>query len=363
MDKKTINEIYGLVKNILKEGMVPFPDEQELKIMTGLMDGKSLTDIATEWGISSAKVQKLLKSGMERANVKNLYELVVWGLRTGIISDPPRKEDIQAQLNLGANDKANYPWHSPLWLQILNFTITGETDKVIGNEVKISNTSLDYWRKWTSDKFGLGPSMAKYIRFGFAALNPITGPPQMKIVPAKIKITKTDKVTGKPIVSKVRKSIKVAKPFTPSMPPFSNLKYPPVLSKYRPADIDPNFVPVYGTTSGKKSGSIQIAFQMLGVPRETIAPYETKKTFWNRKTEWLWSMLELAQRRYEWEMKFNHPDKNPNVHPNRPTQITGAWKFIKNQFAKHGYVLGGGEGTPDKRGAFRRGGMGSYKLV
>ena len=147
---------------------------------------------------------------------------------------------------------------------------------------------------------------------------------------------------------------------------LENLKYPPVLSKFKPSSIDPH-IPVhdaaperpdkekmynYGPTRSsmdvskekppiipKKKTSIQTALQILGIDNRIIVPSQSSNPpiFWNRSPSYLWNMLELAKRRYELEILHAHPDMGGD--PLRASQLNSAWRLIQRIFEKHGYNL------------------------
>ena len=152
-----------------------FPDNDQLLVMKGVMDGLSLSDIATELAVKVKDAKMALASGMQKAKVQNLYELIVWGLRTGVIKDEP-KTDLKDKVEPRAG---TYEAH-PMWLQVLEAIISGYSDAEIDTQAGINRDSLEYYKKLISDKFGLGGSRAKLIRFGFQVLNPIEGPSQIK---------------------------------------------------------------------------------------------------------------------------------------------------------------------------------------
>jgi len=149
----------------------------------------------------------------------------------------------------------------------------------------------------------------------------------------------------------------------------STLEYPPVLSKFRPSNIDPN-IPVYDASSKfdiksknniklprhnytksekekfkqnptVRSTSIQTALFLLGIDdrilKNKTGDRSVKKPFWKRSPEYLWNLLELAKRRYELEISHAHPDVGGNS--KRASQINSAWNLVKKLFAKHGYKL------------------------
>ena len=152
-----------------------FPDNDQLLVMKGVMDGKSLSDIATELAVKVKDAKQSLIAGMQKAKVNNLYELIVWGLRTGIIKDEP-KTNLKDKIQPAAG---TYEAH-PTWLRVLDAIIGGYSDLEIEQQAGVSRDSLEHYKKMISDKFGLGDSRAKLIRFGFQLLNPIEGPSQVK---------------------------------------------------------------------------------------------------------------------------------------------------------------------------------------
>ena len=285
---------------LLKESLT-FPDKTQLVIMKGIMDGKSIDTIAHKLSITSRKTKRLLAEGMKIADVKNLYELVLWGLKTGIIHDEPI--EIPDELK-----RSPYESHSPL-ISYLCFITSGYTPHDISDIGRIGIDTQNHYRKFLAQKFNLGYSYARFIRFAFQTTNPINPP----------------------------KQIKMYRPHKALVSPHQTLKYPPVVSKFKPANIDPNVRYVYQTTTGKGiNATIKTAFKVLGVdPRILNKNY----SFWKARDEWLWTMLELAKKRYDYEISHAHPDRGGNV--NRAKQINIAWKFIKDMFKKRGYELHG----------------------
>jgi len=322
---------------ILKEDL-SFPSDDKLAVMKSTMDGNSISTIAKELSITNKEAKDLLKIGMENANVKNMYELVLWGLRTGIIQDDPVNIDI-------ANDIKQYSYETyPTWLKILNFTVSGYSDIDIQREANISKDSLEHQKSIIKQKYNLGNSTAQFIRFAFKALNPIKPP----------------------------NSFRGFKPFKAWKSPYSTLTNPPMISKFKPADIDPN-IPVYDkatkhnlkdtpdfkkvyipkpSTSTEKpkppvsrTSTIQTALSLLGIDEKEIYGQKKDNSFWDRPSEYLWTMLELAKRRYDLEIIHAHPDQGG--YPKRAVQLNAAWRLAKKLFSKHGYTINEGINIPN----------------
>jgi hypothetical protein len=123
-----------------------------------------------------------------------------------------------------------------------------------------------------------------------------------------------------------------------------------VPSKYRPADVDPN---INVNLNNKNEINIQMALHLLGIDKKivyrtplsgTIVGAKGKRkesSFWNRPSEFLWRMLELAKDRYKYEIQHAHPDVGGD--PQRAIQLNTAWEMIKKSFARRGYILPGHE--------------------
>jgi DNA-binding NarL/FixJ family response regulator len=154
-----------------------FPDNNQLLVMKGVMDGKSLSDIATELSVKVKDAKIALTAGMQKARVQNLYELIVWGLRAGIIKDEP-KTDFKDKIQPAAG---TYEAH-PTWLRVLEAIILGYSDNEIDRQAGVNRDSIEYYKKMINDKFGLNGSRAQLIRLGFQLLNPITANPSMKAI-------------------------------------------------------------------------------------------------------------------------------------------------------------------------------------
>lgn len=164
-----------LLSELLQEIESSFPDNDQLLVMKGVMDGKSLSEIAAELAVKVKDTKQALASGMQKAKVQNLYELILWGLRAGVIKDEPLthlKDKIQSP-------EGTYEGH-PTWLRVLSGIIAGYNDSEIEREAGVSRDSLEHYKKLIDTKFNLGGSRAKLIRFGFQLLNPIEGPAQVK---------------------------------------------------------------------------------------------------------------------------------------------------------------------------------------
>lgn len=318
--------------NLLNEGS-SFPNEEELIVMKSVMDGKKLSDAAKDLSISTKEAKNLLKSGMERANLRNLYELIVFGLRSGIIKDEPIDiKSIEKQF-----EKPGFYEANPTWLHVMNQLVIGKTLQDIEREGGGSKSSIQNAIKKLSDHFGIGDSMAKLIRFSLAALNPIDGP---------------SKIRGyKPHVSWAQKA-------------GIGSKFPLIHTKFSPANIDPD-IPVYDTMKKRDVGDepkpkvpqikmsyadrkklpppvvrstpIQTALYLLGIDRKAITPPSISSSFWDRPSSYLWNLLELAKRRYELEIAHAHPDRGGD--PRRATQLNAAWKLVQKLFARRGYEL------------------------
>jgi hypothetical protein len=307
-----------------------FPDENELAAMKSLMDG--------EKGVSKND----LATGMKKARVKNLYELIVWGLRSGVIKDEPLTH-LKDKMMYDPNALEGYPTR----LRVLAATIAGYNDFEIQKEAGVSKDSLVFYRKKIATEFNLGDSVARLIRFGFQVLNPIKPPSSISKPPTN----------------------------------YQTIKNPPVLSKFRPANIDPN-ITVYDRTTKRfiklapediendtsriiklqklknfikrndkietpeppRTTTVQTALYLLGIDRSTI--YSTSreggketKLFWERSPDYLWRLLELAKRRYELEIKHAHNIANKGGSQKRTAQLNTVWALIREMFARRGYKL------------------------
>lgn len=144
------------------------PSEEQIAIMKLVMDGKPMGEIVKELNIKFKDATAKLKDGMKKIGARNLYDLILWGLRSGIIKDPPLEiENKFAQSGM-------YEGY-PAWLQILNLIVSGKTDPEITKN-EYSKDTLNFYKEQIKQRYGLGPSDAKLIRFAFQVLNPISPP-------------------------------------------------------------------------------------------------------------------------------------------------------------------------------------------
>ena len=283
----------------LKERVsAPFsPSTAELEIMKFIIEGKSIQDIAKQLNTTIVDVKTKLSDGMKKVDVKNLYELVVWGLRRGLVKDEPLTD---------VNNKLSRNVTYIEWAQFLNQLVTG-------GEINLPKSTQESYKQSMSKMFNIGPSNAEFLRFAFQVVHPIT--PQ--------------------------KSFRGYKTHVPHFVKTGvSSKFAMIPSKFKPADIDPNLHPVYqslrmGKKVGTKSGSIQTALKILGINPDVVKAPINKKSFWEHKPERLWQFLELARSRFDYEIAHAHPDRGGDV--NRAKQVISAWKFVKDMFKKRGY--------------------------
>lgn len=318
---------------LLTEQNATFPNQQELAIMKGIMDGESIQNISKKLNITGKDAKHLLTHGMKIADVKSLYDLILWGLKTGVIRDEPLPE-VWKQLH--SNENPSYED----WRYFLNQSVTGGK----GN---LSKSTQDSLKRSIAQKFNLGPSDAKFIRFVFQVLNPISPPPRVRAF--------------KPHVSHYVKT-------------GVSSKYAMSLSKFQPADIDPDLHPNYQpiqmggkdnrdekgnfksaedrkkqatfvppTVRGRKiktGGTITLALKILGINPDVVKPPIGKGSFWNHPPEHLWRLLDLAKTRYYYEIAHAMEAGGSNVdRANRAKQVTVAWKFVKDMFKRRGFEL------------------------
>lgn len=307
--------------NQLKENSsLAGPNSLEIEIMKGIMDGHTIQDISKSKNITVTKAKKMLTDGMRTANVKNLYELIVWGLRAGIIKDEP-KTDISKQLD--------NPEYSDLkWF--LNQTVTGNVD--------LPKSSQQNLKKSIAQKFNLGSSDAAFIRFAFQVMSPIGAPKSFRGYKTHIPHFIKTGVSSKNAIIKSK--------FTPAnIDPNLHPNYQPIKPRHVPGkshsiyqarkDAEaPSRMAMIRKTQG---GSIQLALKILGIHPSVIKNTDKSNSFWDNKPSYLWDVLELAKDRYDREIAHAHPDKGGD--DNRFKQVSVAWNFVKEMFARRGYEL------------------------
>ncbi len=270
-----------------------FPNETELAALKKVMDGTKGVD------------RSAFKSGMEKIGARNLYELIVWGLKTGIIQDKPIKLDP----NTFHSDKTYSAF--PLWLQYLHHISAGE-------KVDMPKTTIDWLRKKIVDKFKLDGSDQSLIRFAIAAIRPMEPP-------------KRSQVDWRPWTKSTTSLMRIPQTHTGS-------------------PVDP-----YGSIT--KETTMTKALELLGIRPEEI-PSSGKKSergsFWRKSHETLYHMLELAKNRRDQQIQKLHP--LANRHPQNPDQakqidmaskqlavVNAAWQRVRILFARNGYALPGDE--------------------
>jgi hypothetical protein len=304
-----------------------FPDENELAAMKSLMDG--------EKGVSKND----LATGMKKARVKNLYELIVWGLRSGVIKDEPLTH-LKDKMMYDPNAHEGYPTR----LRVLAATIAGYNDFEIQKEAGVSKDSLIFYRKKIATEFNLGDSTARLIRFGFQVLNPIKPPSSISKPP-----TNYQTIENPPVLSKFRPSDidpnipvydKITKRIVAPAPEDMNLKIPNISKPKRFGIDNDKKVPIPPT----KFTTIGTALYLLGIDPSVIYSNshpggKETKFFWDRSPDYLWRMLELAKRRYELEIKHSHSIANKGGSQKRASQLNTVWALVKRMFAKRGYAL------------------------
>lgn len=304
----------------LKEHLAStFPKSGQLEIMKSVMDGNTLQDIAKKLNITVKDAKSSLVDGMKTAELKNIYDLVLWGLKTGIIQDKPLL-NVLKQLN-GNVEYAD-------WNRFLNQTVTS-------SHVDFPKSTQSNYKQAISKMFNVGPSDAEFIRFAFRVINPIKPPTSFR--------------GFKPFVSHFVKT-------------GVSSKFAMVPSKFKAADIDPNLHPNYqpirinapkggrgylplkssdyankGIIKPSQKGSVQMALKILGIHPDVVKTPTNKTSFWQHKSEDLWHILELARTRFDYEIAHAHPDRGGDV--NRAKQVTIAWRFVREMFKRRGYEL------------------------
>jgi hypothetical protein len=283
----------------LKEALEPsFPNPKQLADMKRIMDGETNSPTRDA------------REGMKMAGVKNLYELILWGLRTGVIKDDPIP-------NVDEKFPQRKGWYEayPLWKVLLHDTTMGMKDSDIQKH-GMSQDSINFYRKMIQDKFNLGNSAAKFIRFAFASTNPISGPGSTR-------------------------GFKPFKPWTGSTTALMRIPQTGTGSV-----IDPE-------GSITKETPLTAALKLIGIRKGQIPQPKSKAqrgSFWNRSHESIYHVLELAKNQRDKEIKRLHPIANR--HPETPevkmaakqlAVVNSAWDRIRILFARNGYTLPGDE--------------------
>lgn len=253
-----------------------FPNETELSALKRIMDGKT------------AKKREL-KSGMIKINARNLYDIIVWGLRTGVIQDKPIKG-----IKAGMFGNEGFYDGYPIWYQMLNQIASG-------NKPDLPNSQIEYYKNWIDKKFNLNGTDAQRIRFAIASLSPIE-PPEIADNP------------WRPWTGSRSSLMRIPQTHTGSM-------------------IDPE-----GTITKKTTA--QKALQLLGA-------YNAKM-----KKKNPWDVLEFAKQRRNAEIQKLHPiaNRHPET-PDQEKQVkmaskqlavvNAAWERVRILFARKGYALMG----------------------
>lgn len=150
-----------------------FPNNDQLAVMKGVLDGEPLSKIAHDKGITVSEANKRYKDGMRIANLKTLHDLVLWGLTTGVIQDPPRTDLAKAEIDKGYREY-------PIWIRVLQAMTTSGKDADIAQEAGLARSSLEYYKELIKKKFLLGDAPTSLIRFAFQVTKPIAPPKSFK---------------------------------------------------------------------------------------------------------------------------------------------------------------------------------------
>lgn len=307
-------------------GLLSAPPKKEHQkiVMKAVMDGNTYDVIAKKLNITITNVKTLLRNGMEEAGVKNLHELILFGLKSGLIND----KQINVEKVFSLFNKGNIKPASVLYVLMLlsdGYTFPEIESKLGGRTDAI--TKIRKIRNVLSSKFGLGKSesnRAKYIRFALAVTGEIIPPkketkPNLSIIPSKFRpanIDPTIPVYDHP--AKIQLGDKPDRVYLPKRTiPFTPSKSPP---------------------KTVKTTSVQTALWLLGINKNAITKKDAGQgKFWERPSEYLWSLLELAKKRFDYEIAHAHPDRGGDIR--RATQLNSAWNLVKKAFARRGYVL------------------------
>lgn len=251
----------------------------------------------------------LLARGMKKVGIKNLRDLILWGLKTGIIKDEPLTQLAKEPLD---DPKKTYEAH-PMWLQFLG-ALAG------GYDPDMPKTTQDFLHRKIAIKFHLKPDKAHLIRFAFQVISPIEGP---------------------------RKAEREFRPWTKST---TSLMHMPQKTG---SMIDPE-------GSVTKETVATAALALLGIKDLPKAMKKSEKgSFWKRSHTQLWHILEMASHRRDAEIRRLGP--LANRHPNTPAEaervntaskqlavVNAAWDRIRILFARNGFALHGDEELLDR---------------
>lgn len=269
-----------------------FPNEAEIHAMKTIMDGGK--------GVKS----KDLESGMRKINARNLYEMIIWGLRTGIIRDKPRKD---VDMNMFNNPK--YGEGYPQWFYLLNQLATG-------NRIDMPKTRVEYFTKFINEKFHLNGSKAQLIRFALAVVNPIEPPKSLKGHWTNWTKSRT-----------------------------ALMRIPQV---HTGSNIDPK------ATISKKS-ELRAMLKLFGIDASKVRVTGPRtgsisRSIWNKPPDTLWRILEMVRDRRDAEIRRLHP--LANRHPQNADQakqvrlatkqlavVNAAWNRVKLLFARKGFHI------------------------
>lgn len=148
---------------------ISFPNVKQLEIMKGVLESKPFSEVAKEAGVTVKDAVGLFNAGMRVAHLRGLHELVVWGLKTGVIQDPARTDIAKTQIEKGFEVY-------PTWLRVLSAITVHSKDADIAQEAGVARETLDYYKKTIQEKFLLGESPVALIRFAFQVIRPISPP-------------------------------------------------------------------------------------------------------------------------------------------------------------------------------------------
>lgn len=250
--------------------------------------------------------RRLLASGMKKVGLKTIYDLVLWGLKTGIIKDNPRPDVKEHAMLTPRNFQESYPE----WLRYLAGLVSGYSANEIDTEMRINKDQQAFFHQKIAIEFHLHPSKARLIRFAFQVLNPVIGPPKRYAdwrpwTKSRISLIHTPQRTG-------------------SM-------------------IDPE-------ASVTKDAATTTLLGLLGVSIPKVTKRSEMGAFWKHSHDQLYHILEMARDRRNAEIKRLSP--LANRHPETPDDavrvktatkqlsvVNAAWDRIRILFARRGYAL------------------------